>query len=320
MDRTGRTSCPSNNARFAAYAWAVLGFNVLVVLWGAYVRATGSGAGCGNHWPMCNGQVVPQTPQIATLIEFTHRITSGMALFAIAGLVFWAFHSYPKGHRVRRGAVLSGVFILSEALIGAALVLLHHVAQNESTARAFSLSIHLVNTFTLLAVLALTAWWASGGPPILLNKPNQPKWLLGLSLTGLILLGVSGAIAALGDTLFPVKSLAAGFSEDFSPTAHLFVRLRVFHPGIAVLATGFLLFAVGRTMKQRRTPAVQNLGLTVMALAFFQLLLGALNLALLAPVPMQLIHLAAADLVWIAAVLVAAAVFATDPDVRPQSV
>jgi len=308
-DRTGRATYPSSNRPFAAYAWAVLAFNVLVVLWGAYVRATGSGAGCGNHWPMCNGEVVPRTPQIATLIEFTHRVTSAMALFAIAGLLIWAFRAYPRGHRIRLGAVLSGVFILTEALIGAGLVLFQHVAQNESTARAFSLSIHLVNTFTLLAVLALTAWWAAGGAPVLLNKANAPKWLLGLSLAGLIVLGISGAIAALGDTLFPVKSMAAGFSQDFSPTAHLFVRLRVFHPGIAVLAIGFVLYAVGRIMKQMPTPAIQNLGLTVMGLSFLQLILGAINLGLLAPVPMQLIHLAAADLLWIATVLFAAAVF-----------
>src|ERR1035437_1911752 len=128
-----------SNRRFAAYAWAVLGFNVLVVLWGAYVRATGSGAGCGNHWPMCNGEVIPRAPRIATIIEFTHRVTSGIALVAIAGLVFWAFRAYPARHRVRLGAVFSGVFILTEALIGAGLVLFEHVAKNASNARAFSL-------------------------------------------------------------------------------------------------------------------------------------------------------------------------------------
>jgi heme A synthase len=199
------------------------------------------------------------------------------------------------------------VFILTEALLGAGLVLFQHVAKNASTARAFSLSIHLVNTFTLLAVLALTAWWASGGSAVSFRDRAKPRWLLVSALTGLIVLGISGAIAALGDTLFPVTSLAAAFSQDFSPTAHLFVRLRVFHPGIAIAAIGFLLFAASRAMKRIRTPETQRLGLAVMGLAFGQLLLGALNLALLAPVAMQLIHLVAADLLWIATVLFAAA-------------
>ena len=286
---------------FARFAWGVLAYNIFVVVWGAFVRATGSGAGCGNHWPMCNGQVVPRTPQLATLIEFAHRATSGIDLIAIVILVVWAFRAYPKGHRVRLGAALSGFFIVTEALIGAGLVLFEHVAKNASTARAFSLSIHLMNTFTLLAVLALTAWWASGGAPI--SPRPAYRGLLIAALAGLVVLGISGAITALGDTLFPVTSLSAGFSQDFSPTAHLFVRLRVFHPGIAIAATVFLLFAVGRVMKQSPGQGTQKLGLAVMALAFIQLMIGALNLALLAPVSMQLVHLALGDFLWIATVL-----------------
>lgn len=286
---------------FARFAWGVLAYNIFVVVWGAFVRATGSGAGCGNHWPMCNGQVVPRAPQLATLIEFAHRATSGIDLIAIVILVVWAFRAYPKGHRVRLGAALSGFFIVTEALIGAGLVLFEHVAKNASTARAFSLSIHLMNTFTLLAVLALTAWWASGGAPI--SPRPAYRGLLIAALAGLVVLGISGAITALGDTLFPVTSLSAGFSQDFSPTAHLFVRLRVFHPGIAIAATVFLLFAVGRVMKQSPGQGTQKLGLAVMALAFIQLMIGALNLALLAPVSMQLVHLALGDFLWIATVL-----------------
>jgi heme A synthase len=301
---------PVIHRRFAIYAWSVLAYNVFVVLWGAFVRATGSGAGCGNHWPTCNGQVVPHAAQIATIIEFTHRATSGLALMAIVGLVVGAFRAYPRRHPVRTGAVLSGVFILTEALIGAGLVLFEHVAKNASTARAFSLSIHLVNTFTLLAVLALTAWWASGGEALSFATAGSLRWLLPSALAGLILLGISGAIAALGDTLFPVTSLASGFAQDFAPSSHLFVRLRVFHPGIAIAASGFLLFAVGQALKQRKTQATQTLGLTVLALCFAQLMVGALNLALLAPVTMQLLHLLTADLLWIASVLFTAAVFA----------
>lgn len=299
---------------FAAYAWAVLAFNLLVVVWGAFVRATGSGAGCGNHWPTCNGDVVPRAPEAATLIEFTHRVTSGVALLAIVGLVVWAFRAYPRGHRVRVGAVLSGAFIVSEALIGAGLVLFEHVAKNASTARAFSLSIHLVNTFTLLAMIALTAGWASGGQPLSIRGGRWSRWPLLGALIGLMVLGVSGAIAALGDTLFPVTSLAAGFSQDFAPSAHLFVRLRVFHPGIAIAAIGLLLFAVGRAMQQRRVAVIQKLGLLVIGLASVQLMLGAMNLVMLAPVGMQLAHLFVADLLWIAAILFTAAFFG--PDVR----
>lgn len=298
------------NRRFAVYGWAVLAYNLFVVVWGAFVRATGSGAGCGNHWPLCDGQVVPRSPQLATIIEFTHRVTSGLALIAVVVLIVWAFRAYPKGHRVRLGSVLSGVFILTEALIGAGLVLFEHVAQNASIARGFSLSVHLINTFTLIGVIALTAWWASGAPAVSLGRPL--RWPLAASLAGLMILGVSGAIAALGDTLFPASSLAAGMQQDVASTAHIFVRLRVFHPAIAVAAVALLLWAVMKGMKERKTALTQPLGLAVMGLAFLQLVLGALNLALLAPVWMQLVHLLFADLLWIASVLFAAAVLAAD--------
>jgi cytochrome c oxidase assembly protein subunit 15 len=302
-----------NPRRFAIYAWAVLAFNLLVVLWGAFVRATGSGAGCGSHWPLCNGEVVPRSPQVATLIEFTHRVTSGIALISILVLVVWAFRAFPRGHRVRLGAAFSGLFIVTEALIGAALVLFQQVAGNASLTRAFSLSIHLVNTFTLIAFLALTAWWAhpGTGPRESLPRaaPSLP-WLLACALALLMLLGVSGAIAALGDTLFPASSLAAGVRQDFAPTAHIFLRLRAFHPGIAIVSMVFLLWVVMRILKQHKTRTTQPLGLAVMGLALLQLLVGAVNLGLLAPVPLQLVHLLVADLLWIAAVLFSADVLA----------
>ncbi|HWB84051.1 MAG TPA: COX15/CtaA family protein [Bryobacteraceae bacterium] len=292
---------------FARYAWGVLGFNLLVVLWGALVRATGSGAGCGNHWPLCNGEVTPSFSAIATVIEFTHRVMSGIDLVLVAVLVWWAFRAYPRGSVVRLGAVLSAIFLVTEALIGAALVLFQWVAQNASVARAYSLSGHLINTLTLLACLVLTAWWASGGerPRIAGTK----AWICGAALAGMMLLGVSGAIAALGDTLFPVTSLAAGLREDLSSSVNLFVRLRVLHPVIAVLVAAFLLFVV-LPMGVRSGGRTRRFGWALAALLVAQLGAGVANVLLLAPVWMQLVHLLLADLVWLCLVLLSSSALA----------
>ena len=92
----GDASAARPRSGFAAYAWAVLGFNLLVILWGAFVRATGSGAGCGSHWPLCNGEVLPRAPALATLIEFSHRLTSGVALLLVIGLVVGAWRGFPR--------------------------------------------------------------------------------------------------------------------------------------------------------------------------------------------------------------------------------
>lgn len=276
--------------RFRAYAWGVLAFNVLVVLWGAYVRATGSGAGCGNHWPLCNGDVVPRTATLATIIEYTHRATSGLALIGVAVLVVWAFRAFPKGDAARWWAMLSLVFILMEALLGAGLVLLEHVAKNVSLARGWSISLHLVNTLTLLAMLALTARG---------KRLTPGRGVLWAALGGFMLVGVSGAIAALGDTLFPASSLSAGLRDDFAPGAHLFVRLRWVHPFVAAAVSGWLMYAV---LKLGRSRAAGWL----VGLILLQAGLGAVNVLLLAPVWMQIVHLFSADVLWIGLVLYAA--------------
>src|SRR3954468_6925819 len=157
----GVESASPSRKRFAAYAWVVTALTLAVILWGAYVRASRSGDGCGAHWPLCNGSVVPDATHAKTLVEFAHRATSGLAFLLVVALVVWAFRAFRRGHAVRAAAVASGVFIVTESLIGAGLVLLRLVADNASVARALYLSVHLVNTFLLVAALALTAWSAT---------------------------------------------------------------------------------------------------------------------------------------------------------------
>ena len=158
-----RSSQIARHDAFRRFAWGVLAYNVLVVLWGAYVRASGSGAGCGSHWPLCDGQVVPAAKTIEQVIEFTHRVTSGLAVMSAAVLWLWSFRVFPKGHRGRKTAALSIVFLMMEALLGAGLVLFRYVAKDASAGRALYLSAHLINTQLLLGMLTATAWLAGQG-------------------------------------------------------------------------------------------------------------------------------------------------------------
>jgi cytochrome c oxidase assembly protein subunit 15 len=299
---------PTSVRWFARYAWSVLGYNVAVVLWGAFVRATGAGAGCGKHWPLCNGEMLPRSPSLNTLIEFTHRVTSGIDLVLVALLVLWAFRTFPRRHAVRQGAMLSAIFLISEALLGASLVLLEHVAKNQSSARAYSLSAHLVNTLTLLACLALTAWWTAGKAPV--RAGRRALWMAAISLGTVMILGISGAIAALGDTLFPARSLAEAWVRDFDPAASIFVRLRILHPAIAALAGAWLgIYAVSTAGRRRdlRPRAWLLLGMVA-----GQIAAGVANLLLSAPVWMQLVHLLLADGMWISLVLLCAGTLEPD--------
>ena len=293
---------PTTARRFARYAWSVLAFNIAVVLWGAFVRATGAGAGCGKHWPLCNGEILPRSPSLNTIIEFTHRVTSGIDLALVALLVVWAFRIFPRRHAVRLGATLSAAFLFTEALLGAALVLLGHVAGNPSLAHAYSLSAHLLNTLTLLACLTLTAWWTTHRAPV--RQRGRALWMAASTLGVVMILGVSGAIAALGDTLFPSRSLAEGLARDFDPAASIFVRLRILHPMIAAIAGAWLLFYAAASAGRR--PDLRPRAWLLLAMVAAQITAGVVNLLLSAPVWMQIVHLLLADALWISLVLLCA--------------
>jgi heme A synthase len=300
----------NRSKRFSTYAWGVLGYNVAVILWGAYVRATGSGAGCGNHWPLCDGAVVPRAPRVETIIEFSHRASSGLALLLVAGLFTWAFRVYSQGHVVRRGAALSMLFVLTEALVGAGLVLFKLVADNATVTRAVSTSVHLVNTFLLLAVLTLTAWWASGKPALRVRGQGLRIWALGLGCVAVLLLGMTGAITALGDTLFPPESLAEGLRQDLDPTVNFMVRLRVVHPVIAVGTAFYLILIAGLPSVIGEHPDSKRWARALIALFVVQLIAGVINVLLLAPLWMQQLHLFLADLGWITLILLVASALA----------
>jgi heme A synthase len=305
----------------APFAWLVLGYNVLVILWGAYVRATGSGAGCGAHWPLCNGEFIPRAPSAEMLVEFSHRLSSGLALVAVIVLGIWVWRQVAAPHPARRAAVASVVFIVVEALLGASLVLFRLVAKDESLARAMVMPLHLVNTLVLLLCLTLTAYWLSGGAPISISRRVRAFAML----VGLFVLfaavGKTGAIAALGDTLYPSMSLAEGLKADLSQTGSLLHRLRLLHPALGVAVGLVLIYVVGSIPIDPRERAGQIARRLVIVLTTAQVGLGFANVWLLAPVWMQLLHLGVADLLWIALVVTAAAALA-NPDqaeARPRA-
>jgi len=301
--------------RYERYVWVVLAYTILVILWGAFVRATGSGAGCGDHWPLCNGEVIPRAPMLETIIEFSHRLTSGVLMLMVLGMTIFAFRLYPKGHIVRVGAVLSIVFVIIEALFGAALVLFELVADNSSMARAVAMSIHLINTLLLVAFVTMTGMWARGVPrPDIVGRGRILGWIV-LGVVMMLLLGASGAIAALGDTLFPAASLQEGLAQKFDPAAHFLIRLRVLHPVIAIV-TGAVMVVIAQALVVLCPEASIYRARWVLLGAYVaQLVLGVVNVILLAPIPIQLFHLLLADTIWVVFIMmVVLALKRTDAD------
>ncbi|MBZ4412079.1 COX15/CtaA family protein [Myxococcus faecalis] len=303
---------PASTRSFQRFSLGVLVFTLGVILWGAFVRATGSGAGCGDHWPVCNGQVVPREPTVQTLIEYTHRLTSGVVMLLAVALSVWAMRAHAKGHPVRKAANWALFFMMTEALVGAGIVLLQYVADNASVGRAVWMGVHLVNTFLLVGAQTLVVWFSKGRASLAFRGQGWVGVLVGVCVAGMMLLGVSGAVAALGDTLFPSETLAEGLAQHANDQAHLFVRRRIYHPIIAVLMGAALVY-VGRWMSRLRpSPEVKQSAMLLTGLYVLQLGAGLVNVVLLAPVWLQLVHLLLADFVWMTVVRLCAAGLSKD--------
>ncbi len=301
----------SNLSKFAKFAWFVLAYNVAVILWGAFLRASLSGDGCGKYWLTCGGEVVPSEPQFKTVIEFTHRLSTGLAFVFVLLLFAWAFRKFEKGHSARKTAFASFIFIIFEALIGAGLVLTGNTAENWTPSRPFWMAAHLVTTFSLLAALALTAWFAGGGKPFGFNVRQRILVLLAIGVAGIFLVGMSGSVAALSSMLFPSSNLAEGVARDFSSSSHVLLRLRVSHPILSISVGIFLAVLAGWFKSQAAENfRVKRWANVLTGLIFVQFAAGLLTLLTLAPIIMQLVHLFLADAVWIAFVFLAASILA----------
>ncbi len=301
---TTNTANPPIPTGLRRFGWFVLAYNVLVVLWGSVVRATGSGAGCGAHWPLCNGVVIPQAPQFHTIVEFTHRLMSGATLLLVLALLVWTWRSTQKGALARWAAVASMVLTFNEALLGALLVLLRLVAHNQSAARGVYLAFHFANTLLLLGSLALTAEFLSRPRARITTGLRHGALLFpALGLIATMIVGVSGSLAALGDTLYPATSLAGAMQQDFSATSSLLLRLRWMHPASALLAGIFIAWLLLQTLRHAAPQNNRKLALAVLALLLTQYAVGTMNILLLAPIWIQIAHLLLADLLWICLVL-----------------
>lgn len=285
-------------SRFTKYVWLVTLYIIGVIVWGAVVRATGSGAGCGNYWPTCNGAILPSVAELETFVEFFHRITSAIAGFLVLGMAVWAYRS-PQSNLTRRYAMLSLLFIVIESLLGMFLVRMELVEDNSSALRAVMIALHLLNTLVLLGFLTLTGWASQRHAPVRFLKNVRVASLTILGLVGLALLSAAGAVTALGDTL-----IHHGVIDE--STEHFLVDLRVIHPVMSIGVSAYLVVIWWQLREHFKRPLITRYAWIMTAFIVIQLLVGVLNIALRAPVWMQMLHLFLADVLWIVAILLTA--------------
>lgn len=295
------TTLPTTRRRTApvalvSFAWFTLGWTLLTIVLGAVVRATSSGDGCGASWPSCHGAfMVSYTSDTARIIEFTHRSVSGIDLALVAVLLVLVYRLLPPGHGARRTAVWALLSVISEAAIGALIVLYGWVAHDTSTPRQISVPLHLINTFALTGILGLLVWQIRGGGRIAFRGHRMRA--LGWRGAAIVLVAATGATTALADTLFKPESIGHGLAQDIDASSALIVRIRVLHPIVASLVAIFVAAYVWPRLEQNEGARA---GRVVLVLLGVQVVLGALHIALLTPLATALLHLAVAQALWIA--------------------
>jgi heme A synthase len=293
----------SGKDKFPHFAIFALCLNVVVILWGVFLRASKSGDGCGQFWLTCNGEVIPSAPQFKTIIEFTHRVSTALDGLVMLILLLWAIFRW---RRLRNSAAFwtmlasigSFIFILTEAAVGAGLVLTGNTAENLTSTRPLWAMGHLVNTFILLSFLTATVW-ASRRDTVSLTLPASRELLfICLAAILLMLISMSGSLAALSNMLFPSESLAEGIAKDFDQSSHLLVRFRLSHPLLSILGSVVLIFISGKLTAAASDSASKS-SRYFSILLIVQVIFGAATLLSLGPIVMQVGHLLLADLIWI---------------------
>lgn len=285
------------------WAWVTLAVFVVVVLQGAVVRATSSGAGCGTHWPLCNGQILPQFQRVATIIEFMHRSLTGISSTMFFVLAGWVFVATPKKHPARNAALWALGFLILEALLGAVLVLKHYVENNTSNMRVLAQSIHFTNTMILLAATTVVAVLLGNVKAAAYNKPLRQASLL--TIAAILITGAAGSVAALADTIFPSHSLHAALVADFAADSPLLIRMRWIHPaGTLLIIAATLLFT-----KRLAKNGASHAGNLLIANLVLQMLIGVADVLTLAPTWIQVLHLLGADMFWISLIAISVPLF-----------
>jgi heme A synthase len=285
---------------YTQLVWATLVFTLFVVIWGGYVSASGAGDGCGDSWPLCRnllGASTPTTP-VDTLVELTHRLTSGLALLAVVGLTLWSRRRFPPRHRARYWAALALFFMVVESLLGAALVIFRLVDLNVSLARALIQPVHLTNTYLLMGSLAFAAWWSGPRRSLPGSAHRLSTRFVVAALVGVVVLSAFGTVASLASTVFPSESFLDGVRNDFIRDAHYLVRLRIGHP-IAALVFGGYLFWLGRRLTPERPERTPFQYYVVTGIFAAQVGVGLLDAILLAPIGLQMAHLFLAHALWL---------------------
>ncbi len=272
--------------KFKSYLIFLWVYSILVVIWGAWVRISKSGDGCGTSWPLCNNAIIPDTSNAQALIEFTHRISTALYGILVLLLVVWTFKIFPKKHSIRRVVLFILSFTILEALIGAQLVLLGLVGDHTGFDRIIVMSLHQVVSILLTGSVARAYYLTN-------SKVIKTYKLIEVAKFMFLLLVATGGIAALSNTVFPSSSILEGLVSDINPESHILLKLRVIHPILALSTALAFVFVIIKLHKKNKQYSMQ-----LATFFLIGILIGIITLITLSPTVMKFVHLAMAHIIW----------------------
>jgi cytochrome c oxidase assembly protein subunit 15 len=290
-----------STGKLHTFSWALIFYTIIIIAWGAWVRISGSGDGCGDDWPLCKGMAIPTGEASKTWIEVSHRYSTMLFGFLVLAQLWLIRGVFPKRHPTRYWVLATLLFTVTEALIGRLLVVYGLVHESTSHARLFIMPLHLINTSLLLFSEVMTAESVLFGErEVRPLSPVLKRAGFAVLITATLLL-TTGAVAALGSHLFPSLSLMEGLTKDFAQGAHPALRLRILHPTLALILPLGLWYIFSNSTLEASNGALCAMYRSLAVAVLVMLMIGVATLVTLAPVWLKLSHLTMANVLVVLA-------------------
>lgn len=283
-------------------AWAVLLLAFGQVVFGTIVRLTGSGFGCGNHWPDCNGYLIPPFDRPDLIIEVVHRyFAAGLTVSIIALLaVAFARRAQPGiggAGGVLRPVALAAGLVVTAALFGAVIVKLD--LQNR-----YVVVVHVAIAMSLLATLAAAVVRSGGVGAVAVAGTGAARTWRGARVLGALIFIVL-LLGALVANLPGAATSCIGFPLCRAGSGGPLQHLQLTHRIVAFLLFGHALGLMIGVTKRGDAPLVRGWARATFALILVQLLIAAALVESGFPLVLRSLHQAAGTLVWIVACIFA---------------
>ncbi len=292
----------SNRLRaWSRFTWLAAAATFFLIAFGGFVRISESGLGCGDDWPLCNGQLIPDM-SFATFIEFGHRIIAAIVAVLVVTVAITAWKWGAGGDmvwtRLKRAGLVAVLLVIIQIMLGAVTVWLELPPA--------SVILHLGTAMLLLGLLIAAALTAGSGPAGRAVKMSDTASGVALwtAVYGFVVVLAGGLVANL-DAGYACQGFPA-CNGSWIPSDNPLMQIHWGHRLLAYGLFGWALFLPGYVKKRRRGDAgAKRAAILATVLVVVQVLIAAGMVSMSLPDWMRAAHVALGaaifgSLVWLA--------------------